>query len=514
MKRIFQLIGYSLLLMLVGILAGCSGSGSTTASTNTGSIKASLVWQEKTSASKAVVQKATAPAGVVTVRVIVSADGDSTFTNPIQQDFAATANTGTISSIPAGTARNVTIQGLDASGVCIYQSVSSGIVITAGQTTDMGTITMAAKVSSTILTVADGYISGGLGPGIAPPFIPLGSTSTKTPYLITFTAIMMSGAPTAVSTSGLPFNDNFASLPKGLAQGTNGYLMVWNEYDSGSNTSYIAGRLIDSTGVPTGSQITIASAAGQGSGIFSESVAFDGTNYLVTWHSGSDPDIKGQFVTQAGSLSGTTFNVSAAVGVQETNGSLIFANGSYFIVYAAGTSGNYNYFIRSISTTGTVSSAVQLNTITSTTWNPTGIAFDGTNLLTLYHIDTTGGGAPVVYIRLISTAMTPLSAEVSRGASSYPAFYGGNPAFDGTKYLVVYNVFGPSASTVYGQHISTNGTPIGAPFVIANNGFGGCVYSSTNTQYVCTYDIYATYTANPQTFFNNVTGVRGVTVAP
>lgn len=137
MKRTFQLIAYSLLLILIGILGGCGGS--TTASTNTGSIKANLVWQEKASASKAVVQKASAPAGVVTVRVIVSA---TDITTPIQQDFSATANTGTVSNIPAGTGRTVMILGIDSTNTITHHVTVSNVSISAGQTNDLGTLIM------------------------------------------------------------------------------------------------------------------------------------------------------------------------------------------------------------------------------------------------------------------------------------------------------------------------------------------------------------------------------------
>lgn len=128
------------LLLLAVLLAGCSGSGSSPSSSATGAATAKLVWQQA-AASKAV--KAAAPAGVTTVRVIISAAGMTT----IQQDYAAGTGTGTISNIPVGTNRTFTFQGLDAGSTVTHQAVVNNVTITAGQTTDLGSITMLVVVA-------------------------------------------------------------------------------------------------------------------------------------------------------------------------------------------------------------------------------------------------------------------------------------------------------------------------------------------------------------------------------
>jgi hypothetical protein len=132
----FYVLKLVLLLALLAMITGCGSGGTVTgASGETGAISARLVWPEVTAA---VATKAAAPAGVVTIRLIVSGPGMTT----IQQDFPASAGGGVIDGIPVGTGRTLTIQGLDASGTVIYQSVVYGITIGAGQTSNLGTVVM------------------------------------------------------------------------------------------------------------------------------------------------------------------------------------------------------------------------------------------------------------------------------------------------------------------------------------------------------------------------------------
>lgn len=128
-------------IILIISLVGCSGSNSSLSSGNTGSIAAKLDWSgvKTSSILKSLgIHSSSAPAGVVTVRIIVSA---SDMTN-IQKDFPASDGQGQIDGVLAGSNRTVTAQGLDSSGNVTYQGSIGNITVVAGQTTDIGTITM------------------------------------------------------------------------------------------------------------------------------------------------------------------------------------------------------------------------------------------------------------------------------------------------------------------------------------------------------------------------------------
>ena len=134
-------------LCLLALGAGCSSGGSNsqgsavvTANQATGSITAKLDWGSPSKSSAKSV--ASAPAGVATVRIIVTGSG---ITPAIQKDFRADAGTGTIDGVPAGTGRTLTAQGLDASETVKFQGTVSNINVQAGLSSDAGTIAMIAN---------------------------------------------------------------------------------------------------------------------------------------------------------------------------------------------------------------------------------------------------------------------------------------------------------------------------------------------------------------------------------
>ncbi len=133
MKRVIKLLAA---LIIACSLPTCSTQNNQKAAM-TGAITAHAVWPANQASPVEKVLR-TAAAGVVTVRMIVSGPGMTT----MQQDFAASAGKGTIDNVPAGTDRMLTLQGLDSNNAVIYQGQSAKVTVTAGQTTDCGTITM------------------------------------------------------------------------------------------------------------------------------------------------------------------------------------------------------------------------------------------------------------------------------------------------------------------------------------------------------------------------------------
>ena len=131
-------------LLLVITLSACSEQTENNNQTGSGSIAPSIIWlsrdavNNKTTADDinyaaiAVGSGTTLPADLVTVRIIVSGSGIAT---PIQKDFAAAARTGTVSNIPSGNGRTVTAQGLNASGIVIYEGIENFISISSNSAT-------------------------------------------------------------------------------------------------------------------------------------------------------------------------------------------------------------------------------------------------------------------------------------------------------------------------------------------------------------------------------------------
>jgi formylglycine-generating enzyme required for sulfatase activity len=130
-----------LALTLTLFVTGCGDSSTSTSDSGTGSIAAKLVWDADKDVAKSV---ASAPSGVTTVRFIISGSGMST----IQQDFAASAGTGVIGGVLAGSGRTFMAQGLNSSGAVTHQGSKSGITVQAGQTYEAGAIVMTALAAA------------------------------------------------------------------------------------------------------------------------------------------------------------------------------------------------------------------------------------------------------------------------------------------------------------------------------------------------------------------------------
>lgn len=142
-KKTISIINKLLVLSLLALIAGCSGAGgssnSGTSSTDqaTGSIALKLAWSstEKTTAKSVA---ASLPTTTKTIRITVSATGMTS----VVRSFDAATGSGTISGIPAGTARTVTAEALDSTGSITHKGTCNNITVVAGQTADAGTITM------------------------------------------------------------------------------------------------------------------------------------------------------------------------------------------------------------------------------------------------------------------------------------------------------------------------------------------------------------------------------------
>ena len=149
-------VQFALGLATVIFLASCAPDGgkntdpaeSTSGGATTGSLTMTVVWAD---GSQDLPLRAPfslrdspfnqlAAANVVTMRGIVSA---ADITPSITQDFSATpgqAGSGTITGIPAGGGRALTVQGLNSSGLVIYQGGTTNLTITGGQTTEAGEV--------------------------------------------------------------------------------------------------------------------------------------------------------------------------------------------------------------------------------------------------------------------------------------------------------------------------------------------------------------------------------------
>jgi hypothetical protein len=137
MKKIgMSKLHHLLFVLLIFALTGCGASKSTTAGpVGNGSLAARLVWADKATAKTV----ASLPTSVAKLRMTVTGAGVPVVRNEI--DTTGGATSGSVNGITPGTV-SLVIQALDAGSAVLYEGFALNVVVTSGNTTDVGTINM------------------------------------------------------------------------------------------------------------------------------------------------------------------------------------------------------------------------------------------------------------------------------------------------------------------------------------------------------------------------------------
>jgi uncharacterized delta-60 repeat protein len=193
---------------------------------------------------------------VVTVRGIISAPDIV----DVSQDFDASLGKGTISNVPAGSDRTLTLRGLDTAGTVLYEGVTTGITVVGGQTTDAGPVEMVAKVAP----LAPSGVSATAGN--AQVTISWGAVSGATSYNLYFGTTTGVTKTTGTKVAGV----TSPSTHTGLTNGTTYFYVVTaaNAAGESAESAQVSATPVAAPGAPTGvsatpgnSQVTISWSA-------------------------------------------------------------------------------------------------------------------------------------------------------------------------------------------------------------------------------------------------------------
>ena len=329
-------------------------------------------------------------------------------------------------------------------------------------------------------------------------------------------ARLVSPAGTLVSSA---ITLDFGGDPPSVAfDGTN-YLLVWQKPPDGP----VYGQFVSPAGSVVGPAFIIEPAPSIGSLHASpQSVAFDGTNYLVVWwhHDGNTKNVYGRFVAPNGSLLGASpVAIAALAGVIQQNSAVAFGGGKLLVVWADGRRGVslpdpctggtfanaptdiFGQFLTpsGLSTPGSLSGAnflIAQNDFLSD--NDKVVAFDGSNFLVVWSDEVQDapcpGGVEGIGVwkasaKLVSpTGSLGSAVAIGSAQAETPALYA---AFGGGQFLVTWTdsrneingdfVCDAGEGTcldVYGQFVSPSGAVAGSEFLIngeADNQIGAPV---------------------------------------
>jgi hypothetical protein len=278
--------------------------------------------------------------------------------------------------------------------------------------------------------------------------------------------------PAGIQISGATDEQNRPSID---FDGTN-YLVVWDDYRSGSENDIYATFIDTSGNVLNPAGITISSAADNQ---YMPSVSFDGTNYLVAWYDrrdGANYDIYGTRVDQSGVVQDASGIAISNIDVTQVTPAVISYSGQWLTVWRDNRNGGYaDIYGSRISASGTVTdpSGILIASAAQLQEKPA-VAFDGTNYLVVWQEDR-GGGPPFdLYGRLIAPTGNQVDVDAipistSAGSQQYPAV-----AFDNdSTYLVVWqDDRSGSGNDIYGTRVSTSGNVLDPPGIAISTATG------------------------------------------
>lgn len=271
-----------------------------------------------------------------------------------------------------------------------------------------------------------------------------------------------------------------AEFPGALTafDGTN-YLLVWRESDGMLN-----GQFVSTAGSLVGGYFNIASGASlMHPGDFG--LAFNDTSYLVIFVKAADTLLYGQRVSKSGSLIGGQIQIS---GNQARDVSLAYDGTNYLTawvkVIADSDKDIYGQFLGGNgSLTG---SNFLIDGGPNLSDNPTGLAFDGSRYLLVYHEKPDTLSNWTLVGQFITTAGTLQDTIVVCDSTLNP----GMPsiAFDGTNYLITWSQY--SILSLMGRFWAPSGSPVDTPFVVFDYlagrvPMGGCGFGGGKYLAVC-----------------------------
>jgi hypothetical protein len=244
------------------------------------------------------------------------------------------------------------------------------------------------------------------------------------------------------------------------------YLVVWEDGRNGSWDIY--GTRVDPTGSvldPDGILIGISEAE-----LYSPSVAFDGTNYLVVWEE-SGAGIVGARVTPSGAVLDPGGVVIAAGPGERRFPAVAFGGTNYMVVWDDDRGGSYDVYGARVTPSGTVldPGGIVVSDAAYSQQMPE-LAFDGTNYLVAWE-DIRDGHDRNVYGARVTTSGTVLDPAGLLIAGGMKSQGGPSVAFDGTNYMVVWVHDNISLMDIHGARVDPSGAVLDAtPIVVSSAG--------------------------------------------
>ncbi len=251
------------------------------------------------------------------------------------------------------------------------------------------------------------------------------------------------------------------------------YLVVWHSVGQDGSGAGVYAQLLDNEGVKIGSEFRVNSYTV--SDQFYPSVASNGENYLVVWHSmgqdGSGAGVYARLLDNEGGKIGSEFRVNSYTSSDQFYPSVASDGGNYLVVWCSleqdgDGAGVYGQLVSNEGVK--VGLEFRVNSCTDNSQESPFVESNGTSyLITWYSVGQDGDGAGV-YGQLVSNEGIKLGAEFR--VNSYTINSQSSPSIssDLSNYLVVWQSYAQDGdrSGVYGQISDNEGNLVGAEFLV------------------------------------------------
>jgi hypothetical protein len=238
--------------------------------------------------------------------------------------------------------------------------------------------------------------------------------------------------------------------------GTN-YLVSWEDHRSGTSWDVYGarvspgGRVLDQNGIP------ISTGAGDE---WRPALAFDGTNYLVAWDvsSGLNVDVYGARVSPDGTVLDPAGIPISTAADDQLRPAISFDGTNYLVVWEVYAGGSFDIYGSRVSPGGAVldPAGIPLSTAVGRQRGPT-VAFDGTNYLVAW-LDNRAGNWDI-YASRVSPGGSVLDSDGIPISTAADTQADPSVAFDGTNYLVAWDDHRSGTSYhIYGARVTPAGS--------------------------------------------------------
>ncbi len=243
------------------------------------------------------------------------------------------------------------------------------------------------------------------------------------------------------------------SMPSIAFDGTN-YLIAWT--DNRAWPSDIYGSRVTSEGIVLDSSGIVISSAVERQ-LFS-SIGYDGSNYFVAWHDfrNNPPDIYGTRMDTSGTVLDTSGIIVSTQAYDQYDAAVAFDGTNYFVTFTDGRNDSYDIFGVRIDQTGVIidTAGIAISATAGDQLYPS-VIFGGNNYLVVWQ-DFRNDTFDIYGARMDQSGAlldtSGIAISTAEGDQIYPSL-----SFDGTNYLVVWEDHRGFASDIYGARIDQEG---------------------------------------------------------